>query len=73
MSEKSPIVARKLGPELKVGDVVRTWFGDQPIVQLLAYKGPFDFICSIACFPGRTGTVDMSIEKGMLYELTLAR
>jgi hypothetical protein len=72
MSDKSPIVARKFGPDLKVGDVVRTWFGDQPVVQVLPYKGPYDFICFVARFPGRTGSLEMSIEKGMVYELTLA-
>ncbi|MGF6971494.1 hypothetical protein OKW43_008589 [Paraburkholderia sp. WC7.3g] len=34
----------KRGCELQRGDVLRTWFGNQPILDMLPYCGPFDFI-----------------------------
>ena len=68
---KSPVIGTKRGSELKVGDVIRTCFGDQPIVQILPYTGPFDFVCGIACMPGRKSAMEMSIERDAIYELTL--
>lgn len=55
----------KLGCELKRGDVLRTWFGNQTILEMLPYSGPFDFICGVAKLPH----ADMSIDRGGLYEV----
>ncbi|MDR6495985.1 hypothetical protein J2797_005910 [Paraburkholderia terricola] len=59
----------KRGCELKRGDVLCTGFGNQTILDMLPYSGPFDFICCVAKFPD----ADMSIERGALYEVLFTR
>ncbi|MDR6449635.1 hypothetical protein J2794_005773 [Paraburkholderia terricola] len=50
----------KRGCDLKRGDMLRTWFGNQTILELLPYSGPFDFICGVAKLPD----AEMSIDRG---------
>jgi hypothetical protein len=59
----------KRGCELKRGDVLRTWFGIQTILDILPYSGPFAFIWGVAKLP----TAQMSIESGRLYEVLFTR
>ncbi|MFL9860019.1 hypothetical protein PQR72_30515 [Paraburkholderia madseniana] len=59
----------KRGCELKRGDVLRTWFGNQTILEMLPYSGPFDFICGVAKLPD----AEMSINRGGLYEVLFAQ
>jgi hypothetical protein len=61
----------KRGCELKRGDVLRTWFGNQTILEMLPYSGPFDFICGVA--KARLPDADMSIDRGALYEVLFTR
>jgi len=59
----------KRGCELKRGDVLHTWFGNQTILQVLPYSGPFDFICGVAKFPD----AEMSIVCDGRYEVLFTR
>ena len=58
----------KRGCDLKRGDVLRTWFGNQTILDMLPYSGPFDFICGVAQLPD----AEMSIVRSELYEVLFA-
>ncbi|RKE23737.1 hypothetical protein B0G76_8417 [Paraburkholderia sp. BL23I1N1] len=58
---------RKRGSELASGDVLRTWYGDHTILDVLPYTGPFDFPCGIAHMP----CADMTIDRNGLYEVLL--
>jgi hypothetical protein len=49
--------------------VLRTWFGNQTILQVLPYSGPFDFICGVAKFPD----AEMSIVCDGRYEVLFTR
>lgn len=60
-------IAIKRGHELMSGDIVRTWFGDQTILTLLPYTGPFEFVCAVARFP----SAEMSIGRDCEYEVLL--
>ena len=57
------------GCELKRGDVLRTWFGNQTILDMLPSGGPFAFISGVAKLPD----AQMSIESGRLYEVLFTR
>ncbi|MBU7442652.1 hypothetical protein [Paraburkholderia fungorum] len=59
----------KQGCDLKRGDVLRTWFGNQTILQVLPYRGPFDFVCGVAKFPD----AEISIVRDGLYEVLFTR
>ncbi|USX11014.1 hypothetical protein [Paraburkholderia fungorum] len=59
----------KRGCELKRGEVLRTWFGNQTILEILPYSGPFDFIYGVAKLPD----TEMSIDRGGLYEVLFAQ
>ena len=59
----------KRGCELKRGEVLRTLFGNQTILEILKYSGPFDFICGVAKLPD----TEMSIDRGGLYEVLFAQ
>ncbi len=54
------------GKDLKPGMYMVTWFGTHPITAIDPYTGPFDFICGIARYPGKSG---MSIETKGTYEV----
>ncbi|MFM0562161.1 hypothetical protein [Paraburkholderia sediminicola] len=60
-------IVRRRGAELVSGDVLRTWFGNQTILEMRPYTGPFEFICSIARFPA----AEMSIVRDSLYDVML--
>ena len=59
----------KWGGDLKRGDGLRTWFGNQTILDMLSYSGLFGFICCVAKFPD----AEMSIGRGGLYEVLFTR
>jgi hypothetical protein len=60
-------IVRRRGAELVSGNVLRTWFGNQTILEMRPYTGPFGFICGIARFPA----TEMSIVRENLYEVML--
>jgi hypothetical protein len=50
--------------DVKINDIIDTWFGEKRILKIEPYIGPFDFILNVFVFDNGT---KMSNEKGMSY------